>query len=439
MKIIEKSLDSLIPYEFNNKIHDETQINRIANSIKEFWFTQPIVIDKNNVVIIGHWRLEGAKKLWMENVPVVIMEDLSEAQIKKLRILDNKLNESEWNVENLKMELEDLPDLNIWDLELEPEDLFMDILGEESSEELWETRDIDIPYIKKDAIIQRWDIIQLWNHRLMCWSSTDINDVWELMGDERAKILFTSPPYSDMREYNWWKDLSVENISKFISTYAPYTDYQCVNLWIQRKDNEVAEYRNDYIADARSCWYKLLSWNVWDKINVWSIWQQQAMFPIRHERIFVFWKDYLDLNLTVEKRDKSNIWKKTKGSRRNADWTMRIGERSYSNSEYKKLESIIQCTSEQWEIRKEHPATFPIELPWEYIKAMTKENEIVIESFWGSWSTLIACEQLNRKCRIMELDERYCEVIIRRFYKANPQAEIKCLNRDININDVLSD
>ena len=135
MKIIEKPIDSLIPYEFNNKTHSSKQIDHIANSIKEFWFTQPIVIDKNNVVIIGHWRLEGAKKLWMENVPVVIMEDLSETQIKKLRILDNKLNESEWNVENLKMELEDLPDLNIWDLELEPEDLFMDILGDEKEEE----------------------------------------------------------------------------------------------------------------------------------------------------------------------------------------------------------------------------------------------------------------------------------------------------------------
>lgn len=128
MKITEKPLSSLIPYEFNNKKHSSLQIDRIANSIKEFWFTQPIVIDKNNVVIIGHWRLEGAKKLGMEKVPTVVMEDLNETQIKKLRILDNKLNESEWNVENLKLELEDLPDLNIWDLELEVEDLFEDLL-----------------------------------------------------------------------------------------------------------------------------------------------------------------------------------------------------------------------------------------------------------------------------------------------------------------------
>ena len=127
MKITEISVDKLIPYEFNNKIHDETQINRIANSIKEFWFTQPIVIDKNNVVIIGHWRLEGAKKLWLEKVPTVIMEDLNETQIKKLRILDNKLNESEYNLANLKLELDNLPDLNFWELKISAFDMFPEL------------------------------------------------------------------------------------------------------------------------------------------------------------------------------------------------------------------------------------------------------------------------------------------------------------------------
>ena len=124
MEIIEKNSNELIPYEFNNKIHDETQINRIANSIKEFWFTQPIVIDKNNIVIIGHGRLEAAKKLWLEKVPCVITDNLTEAQIKKLRILDNKLNESEYDLANLKLELDSLEDLNFWDLEFTKWELF---------------------------------------------------------------------------------------------------------------------------------------------------------------------------------------------------------------------------------------------------------------------------------------------------------------------------
>ena len=124
MKIIEKDISSLIPYEFNNKIHDEVQINRIANSIKEFWFLQPVVIDKSNIIIVGHWRVEWAKKLWLEKVPCVLAENLTEEQIKKYRILDNKLNESDYDLWNLKLELDSLPNLNIWDLEINSSDLF---------------------------------------------------------------------------------------------------------------------------------------------------------------------------------------------------------------------------------------------------------------------------------------------------------------------------
>lgn len=124
MKIEEINVEKLIPYEFNNKIHDETQINRIANSIKEFWFLQPLVVDKDNILIVGHWRLEWAKKLWLKTVPCIRAENLTDTQIKKYRILDNKLNESEYDLWNLKLELDSLPDLNFWDLELSASTLF---------------------------------------------------------------------------------------------------------------------------------------------------------------------------------------------------------------------------------------------------------------------------------------------------------------------------
>ena len=113
MKIIDKNINDLIPYEFNNKIHNEGQINHIANSIREFWFTQPIVIDNNNIIIIGHWRFEAAKKLWMDKVPVLLVDTLSDIQIKKLRIIDNKLNESERNYENLRIELPQIDDIEL--------------------------------------------------------------------------------------------------------------------------------------------------------------------------------------------------------------------------------------------------------------------------------------------------------------------------------------
>ena len=135
MKIIETKIDSLIPYENNNKIHDEKQIERIANSIKEFWFLQPIVIDSNNIIIVWHGRFEGAKQLWLKTVPCVLVDNLTEEQIKKYRILDNKLNESAWNYEWLRTELEELWNLNIWELEIELEELFPDLDPDELSDD----------------------------------------------------------------------------------------------------------------------------------------------------------------------------------------------------------------------------------------------------------------------------------------------------------------
>ena len=171
MKIIEKTTDSLIPYEFNNKLHSETQVNRIANSIKEFWFLQPIVIDKNNIVIVWHWRLEWAKKLWLEKVPCIQVEDLTEEQIKKYRILDNKLNESEWDLANLKLELDSLPNLNIGDIELATFDLFPefdapefdpdDYADETEEEDKWVSLTV---YDKDEAELEmlKKDLTELW-------------------------------------------------------------------------------------------------------------------------------------------------------------------------------------------------------------------------------------------------------------------------------------
>lgn len=137
MKIVPIEVDKIIPYERNNKLHDETQINRIANSIKEFWFTNPILITKENIIINWHWRLEAAKKLWMKIVPCIIAEWLTDKQIKKLRILDNKLNESERDLANLKTEFDDLWEFNFWDLEYSVSDLFPEFETPEFDENMF--------------------------------------------------------------------------------------------------------------------------------------------------------------------------------------------------------------------------------------------------------------------------------------------------------------
>lgn len=138
MKVVDLEVSKLIPYDFNNKEHDKEQVNMIANSIKEFGFNQPLVVDANNIVVVGHWRLLAAKELWLEKVPCIKLEDLSDEQVKKYRILDNKLNESDWAELNLRKDLDMLEDMNFGDLELDKEDLFPELfeeLGDKKKEE----------------------------------------------------------------------------------------------------------------------------------------------------------------------------------------------------------------------------------------------------------------------------------------------------------------
>ena len=418
MKVENRKIDEIAPYKKNAKKHDKTQINNVAESIRQYGFVQPIVIDKNNTVVIGHCRLLAAKQLKMKEVPFVCVEDLTEEQVRALRIVDNKSNESEWDFDLLADELAEL-DLSDFDfdfgieIEEEPSEVFQD-----------EVPEIDVEEVAKTKLGDLW---QLGKHRLLCGSSTEQKDVDKLLDGQHSKLLFTSPPYSDMREYNGNKDLSVENISTFIDRYKSYADIQTVNLGIQRKKQEIVQYWNEYIDVAKQCGLKLLAWNVWDKMMCGSVGQQSAMVPIRHEWIFVFGEKPAKVNLTWAKKESSIYANGGRRKVRQADGSMKESTKGVTNKAYKKMESVVDIpeqmslesvtkqVSECGKIRSEHPATFPVFLPCEYIVAFTDKEDIVIEPFCGSGTTLIACEQLDRVCYGMELDPKYCDVIIKRW------------------------
>lgn len=408
MKIEQVKIKDVFPYLRNAKKHDKTQISNVAESIKQFGMVQPIVVDKDNNVIIGHCRLLACKQLKMKEVPIVKLEDLTPEEANKLRLLDNKLNESEWDFNLLA---EDIPTLDFSGFEIDwglPDDSIEEGEQEVSEDDYDED---EVPHIAKEG-----EIYQLGEHRLMVGSSTNKDDVKKLMGADKGKILFTSPPYSDMREYNGGKDLSVDSIANFISCYRAFTNYQCVNLGMQIKNLEINQYWNEYIDVAHKAGYKLMAWNVWDKTMCGSIGQQKSFFPTRHEWIFVFGTEYFDLNLTKPKKE-SSIHEKGTRVVRQPDGSTKRSTQGDTTHKFKKMESVSTICSETGAIRSKHPAVFPIALPSEYIQAMTNEGDVVIEPFGGSGTTLIACEQLNRKCRIMELDVDYADVIIDRWEK----------------------
>lgn len=390
-----KPTSDLILYNFNNKIHSEEQIDKIANSIKEFWFNQPIVVDTNNIVVVWHGRLAAAKKLWLEEVPVLTL-DLDDKKIKKYRILDNKLSDiAEWDIDNIKLELEDINDDEL-------NELFPEIELDDDEEYDEETQD-DIPDVPDNIIVEEWDIFQLWDHRLMCGDSTNIETVETLMDGQKADMVFTDPPYwIDVVQGNkiwwdkafwkilWWKTIASKTYSKIIwdeTTDTARDVYNlCVTLWI----NHIAlwgwNYFTDFIPPSRVWW-------IWNKQTTWNF-SQCEMCWTNFEKGWVTIYDFL-WNWLAREWDKKTEWK------------MRV-----------------------------HPTQKPV---WMIIDIFNDiEDKKILDLFGWSWSTLIACEKTKRKCYMMELDPKYIQVIIKRYHQfTNWNKEIKCLNRDLDVNQII--
>lgn len=407
------------PYRRNAKLHPQEQIEQIKNSMKEFGNIDPIGVWHDEIVE-GHGRYEALKQMGVKEIPIIRLDDLTDEQRRAYSLTHNKLTmNSDFDLALLDTELAEIETIDMTllgfdDKETEP------IQTQEDNAE------IEVPDEPKAKL---GDLYQLGNHRLYCGDSTKEEDVKCLMGGDTAKLLFTSPPYSDMREYEGNKDLSVGNLIQFIRVYKPYADVQCVNLGLQFKNKEVFPYWNAYIDLAHDCGMKLLAWNVWDKQMAGSIGMQKKMFPVRHEWIFVFGEDAKDTNKTWEKKPESVMKNRPMRTVRSADGTMRRHTNGDMSKKYKSMESIVSVASEHTLVRKLHPATFPVKLPSEYIQALTDEGDNVIEPFGGSGTTLIACEQTNRKCFCMELEPKYIDVIINRWETFTGQKAVK-LNAD---------
>jgi|11BtaG_2_1085332.scaffolds.fasta_scaffold27541_1 DNA modification methylase len=383
----------------NPRIIKDDKFQKLVTSIKEFpemLEARPIVVNPDMIVLGGNMRLKAAKAAGLTEAPVYVAT-WEEAKAKEFIVKDN-VGFGEWDWDILANEW-DATELDEWGL---------DVWQPEEEEEVSGLTDPDeVPEAPEEPKTKLGDLYILGEHRVMCGDSTKAEDVEKLMNGEKAELLFTSPPYSDMREYNGGKDLRIDNLINFIPTFSNYANYQVINLGIQRKDNEIIEYWGDYISKAKETGYKLLSWNVWDRSGSGhSIGNQTAMFPIWHEWIFVFGTERGDLNKT--KINKSAGSKA--GSNRQKNGTSTKGKGITAN--FGKIGTVIKTGTAGGKL---HPAMFPVELPEEYIKSMTNQRAIISEPFLGSGTTLIAAEKTRRKCYGMELDPKYCDVIVKRW------------------------
>lgn len=388
MEIVYKKVNELIPYINNSRTHSEEQVNQIVASINEFGFTNPLLIDEKDNIIAGHGRLLASKKLKMEEVPCIVLTGLTQAQKKAYIIADNKMAlNAGWDEELLKIELENLKELD-FDLELTGFDVdeLDDILG--NNEEETEIVEDEVPEVPEEPKAKLGDIYQLGNHRLMCGDSTSEEDVAKLMNGVKADMVFTDPPYgvsasggrSQTKDKLGMKaivndELRKDDLTQFLSNFISimkYKDGASIYIcypWATQKEFTEAILNNNL---------KIKNCIIWDK-KVFGLNGFKGYRP-QYEMIYFCCKD--DFEWYGDKAQ-SNIWQISREINR--------------------------------EEQGNHPTPKPIELIAKALNNSSKQEDIVLDVFGGSGSTLIACEQLNRKCYMMELDPHYIDVIIQRW------------------------
>ena len=283
-----------------------------------------------------------------------------------------------------------------------------EMLDSIASDEIIESVEDQIPDAQKTSKTKTGDLFELGNHRLLCGDSTSSKDVATLMQNKNAEFCFTSPPYSDMRDYHG-HNMSVKHLATFMDATSVHCRFYCVNLGLQRKDGEIYPYWEEYIKAAKRCGLPLTSWNIWSKRNMGgSIANMSAIFPIEHEWLFVFGGSKQEV-----KRTKKN---KTAGlhtgiSNRQKDGTTKRTKPKIVK-QYGRIGTVTELVYGR---HKDHPAAYPVALPAEYFNACTKIGDIVLDPFLGSGTTMIAAEQLERKCFGIEISPIYCDVIIERW------------------------
>jgi len=375
--------NKILPYINNPR--KNLNIDKVASSIKEFGFQQPIVVDKEFVIIVGHTRFEAAKKLGYEKVPVQIA-DLTENQAKAYRIADNRLNQdADWDGELLTVELNNLlsQNFNLDSIGFD-EDELNDILFEEK-EGL--TDEDEVPEVAGDLeepITKLGDIWKLGNHRVMCGDSTVIDD-FDKLCTEQADMVFTDPPYGmsygggraksndevklhgEIINDNLRDDALISLVKDSLSTSLIKAKQGC-SAYICFTWRTYTEFYKA-ITDAG---YKIKNCVVWDKK---SIGLSHGHYRPQHEFIFYCGEQWYG------DKAQSDIWQMSRGA----------------TSKYV------------------HPTQKPVELVCKALQNSSKNEDVIIDCFGGSGSTLIACEKLNRKARVMELDPKYCDVIVKRW------------------------
>jgi DNA modification methylase len=378
--MINVPIDSITPYPLNAKLHPSKQIDQIAASIKAFGFNQPIVVDSNNVIIVGHGRHEAAYKLGLTEVPVIKV-DLTDEQARAYRLADNKLNESDWDMQLVIEELKGLS-APMLDLTGFNKDLLL-----ESDE-----KDDEVPETPEEPTSKLGDLYILGNHRVLCGDSTKKEDVERLMDGKKADMVFTDPPYnmaytgSATKRREKIENENMDNFGAFVTdaTIAMVASAKVsAPFYMFTSEEEIPTIKQAY----RDCGLKPHQTLIWKKH---CIGFGASDYQHTYEPFVYGWTGHKERYM-INQRNLSDVW-----------------------------EFARPASSEL------HPTMKPIDLIVFAMANSSKQDDIVLDLFLGSGSTLIAAEKTGRTCYGMELDPKYVDVIVKRWedYTGNKATKV---------------
>ena len=390
------SIDKLVPYVNNARTHSAEQILKLRSSLREFGFVNPIIIDREFNVIAGHGRLMAAKEEGIEEVPCVFVDYLTDAQKKAYILADNRMAmDAGWDDELLKIEMEELQNLG-YDLEFTgfDEKELADLFGVDDKEVEEDEFDLTAA-LEKASFVERGDVWFVGKHKLMCGDATSSEDVAKLMEDKKANLILTDPPYNVAFKSS--DGLTIQNDSMDNNDFYEFLYLSFKNMadhlenggaaYVFHADTEGLNFRKAFI-DAG---FHLAGCCIWVKD---SLVLGRSDYQWQHEPVLYGFLQN-GKHPWYSDRKQTTIWNFDKPKK-----------------------------------NSNHPTSKPLDLLAYPINNSTQANAIVIDTFGGSGSTLMACEQMNRICYTMELDEKYASVILRRYVEDTNDSENVYVIRD---------
>ena len=440
-------IERLIDYARNPRQNDHA-VEQMASVITEFGFRIPVVAKSTGELVDGHLRLKAARRLGLTTVPVVLTDELTDAQIKAFRLLANRsASWAQWDDALLALELEDLK-LADFDLALTgfDEEEISRLLADaeaahddakEPTEGKPDAAD-DVPKAPAHPVSRTGNVWVLGPHRLACGDAADPAAVGALMGEDRANLLVTSPPYANQRAYttggiaDW--DRLMQGVFTVAMTVMAAAAQMLVNLGLVHREGSVVRYWDDWLTWMPRQGWRFFGWYVWDQgVTVPGDWA--GRLAPRHEFLFHFNREARKPNKTVPCKFAGQDKHLQADGSSSGGLRTREGERTGWNhagkvtQDFRIPDSVVTCTRQRGSIGEgiDHPAVFPVALPQFVIEAYTDPGEIVLDPFGGSGTTMLAAQRSGRIARSIEIAPEYVDVTIERFQQNFPDVPVTLL------------